>query len=51
MIVSAGEALTLDDDVALEVLWPPAGVEGPLVLRVAYGRTGVLLMGVRHDDC
>jgi len=44
-IVSAGEVLALDDDVALEVLWPPAGVEGPLVLRVTYGRTGVLLMG------
>ncbi len=41
----AGGRWELDEDVTLEVLWPPEGVAGPLVLRLVYGETSVLLPG------
>ena len=43
---AAGSALMdLDPDVTLHVLWPPAGVTGPLVLQVAYDEVRFLLLG------
>jgi competence protein ComEC len=41
----AGDTWTLDAGVRLDVLWPPPGTAGPLVLRVAYGDVRVLLPG------
>lgn len=41
----AGAALSLSDAVTLHTLWPDAGSEGPLVLRLSYGETQFLFMG------
>ncbi len=40
-----GDVWDLEDDVRLEVLWPPSDREGPLVLRVSHGEVRMLLMG------
>ncbi len=41
----AGVALPLSDAATLHTLWPDAGSEGPLVLRLSYGETQFLFMG------
>lgn len=41
----AGDSWALDDGVTLEVLWPPPETAGPLVLRLVYGDTAMLLPG------
>ncbi len=44
--LKAGNTWTLDQGVDLDVLWPDAEApSGPLVLRITYGDTEVLLMG------
>lgn len=40
----AGAELPLSDEVMLRTLWPDAGNEGPLVLRLSYGETQFLFM-------
>ncbi|MDF1513386.1 MAG: ComEC/Rec2 family competence protein [Anaerolineae bacterium] len=42
---AAGDRWILDDDVYLDMLWPPAAEDGPLVLQLTYGNTSVLLPG------
>jgi competence protein ComEC len=44
-MMTAGQHWILDQDVALEVLWPPPDQKGPLVLRVSYGETQWLVAG------
>ena len=41
----AGSAWQLDEEVWLRALWPERGATGPLVLRLDYGETSVLLTG------
>ncbi len=43
-MLASGDAFALDG-VTLTALWPDAGVAGPLVLRLTYGDTSILLMG------
>jgi len=43
--LQGGDVWQLGRDVALSVLWPPPGEQGPLVLGLDYGATRVLLMG------
>jgi competence protein ComEC len=43
-MLASGGSFTLDG-VTLTALWPDAGASGPLVLRLTYGDTAILLMG------
>lgn len=43
--LAAGDTWTLDTGVRLDVLWPPPGAQGPLVLRLTHGAVSILLPG------
>jgi competence protein ComEC len=45
LVAKAGDYWTVDEDLSIDVLWPPAAEQGPLVLQLKYGSTGVLLPG------
>jgi competence protein ComEC len=45
LVAKAGDHWTVDEDISLDVLWPPATEQGPLVLQLKYSSTGVLLPG------
>ena len=45
IVTKVGDQWALEDDVILDVLWPPATEQGPLVLQLTYANTRVLLPG------
>jgi competence protein ComEC len=45
IVANAGNRWALEEDVLLDVLWPPAEEQGSLVLQVTYGSTRLLLPG------
>jgi competence protein ComEC len=44
-VAESGESWLLEDDVVLEILWPSDAEYGPLILRISYGNTKILLPG------
>lgn len=42
---TAGDHWILEDNITLDILWPPENIQGPLVLQFCYGNSCILLPG------
>ena len=45
VVAKVKDSWVLDDDVVLDILWPPEAEEGTLVIRLSYGSVQVILPG------